>query len=989
MARYIVYIFWLILLSVFSQLVSANETLTVGVFAVRPKAEMEKQYQELSTHLAKALPKFTFNFAFLSQAELESALSEGELNLVITNPTHFILLRSQSRLSGAIVTMVSRENGINTRALGGVILTLADRNDLNSIEDLRGKRIAISGTNFMGGYQAQVYELMKVRVRVPEEVTLSEVGNHDKVLEALIQNKADVGFVRTGILEAMERQGKISSGQFKVINGHNFPDFPYAVSTQLYPEWPVAVLPNLPEQTVKKIASALWSFTPATTIDQNSSLAGFSVPADYEPVDHLARSLRLPPYDNLPAFELHDVWQKYWQWVIAVAGLCSLLVGALIWLMRTSRRIVEGQQILRLERDLTKLYVDTAQVLIIALDHDNKIVMINRTAQSVLGYSESELLGCDWHSLNILGKKENSRVELGGKNVEEAGGGLISQYEQTVLCKDSSRRIISWKMVPIKGTLGEVTGFIFSGMDVTAEKSLIENLKLYQWMLDSLGDGVYTADKDGICTYINSSALTMLGFNESEIIGKNQHNVFHHHYADGREYPNSACYIGKTLRDGIPRNGEEWFWRKDESGFPIFFVCTPIMKQGAQVGVIVIFQDITERKNHIRALEDAKNEAESAARVKGEFLSTMSHELRTPLNGVIGMTNLLLDTPLNSDQKEFTNTIKLSADALMTVIGDILDFSKFESGGLELENIDFSLRQVVAESVEILTSRAKEKGLVLNGNIELNLPEFLVGDPARIKQILLNFLSNAVKFTLQGEVTVIAKLVNQDETGVQLRLSVIDSGIGLTEAVKERLFKPFSQADSSTSRKYGGTGLGLAICKKLVEAMGGEIGVDSIPGKGSTFWIQSRFAIGKPTEKNSREADNAGVNVSSISEISRKRLLLAEDNRVNQRVAIHILNKLGYSVDVVENGINAVNAIANNSYDLVLMDCQMPEMDGFQATQAIRQTEIISQKHIIVIAMTANALDGDRERCLAAGMDDYMTKPINVDRVKEMLTAWL
>ena len=365
-----------------------------------------------------------------------------------------------------------------------------------------------------------------------------------------------------------------------------------------------------------------------------------------------------------------------------------------------------------------------------------------------------------------------------------------------------------------------------------------------------------------------------------------------------------------------------------------------------------------------------------ANEAKSEFLANMSHEIRTPMNGVLGMVNVLLDGDLSPSQRRSAQSIKISADALLSIINDILDFSKIEAGKMTFEIIDFELHEALKHTIELMTMQAREKGLALGFSIKQGTYTRLFGDPTRLKQVLLNLLSNAIKFTPQGKVSLEISQISEREEEVELSFSVKDTGIGMSEEAQRKLFQSFSQADASTTRRFGGTGLGLAICRKLVELMGGTIEVTSSPGNGSNFSFSLSFA------KQSADAIPQPINKTQSLSFpvlpDDFHMLIAEDGKVNQLVALEVLKKLGYTADIVCNGREAVEAWVKNKYDIILMDCHMPEMDGYQATQKIREVEAEQNlKPTQIIAMTASAMTGDREFCLASGMDDYTTKPMD------------
>jgi PAS domain S-box-containing protein len=509
-------------------------------------------------------------------------------------------------------------------------------------------------------------------------------------------------------------------------------------------------------------------------------------------------------------------------------------------------------------------------------------------------------------------------------------------------------------------------------VDRTAE--INRQKQYFESLVDVSPVAVITMDPDERVSAWNPAATTLFGYLPEEAIGRSIDDLILRSEAlieEGHKLSREATERGRAQRIGRRL-------RKDGTALDVEILMVPLVVDGEHLGFYAIYHDITE-------LQAARRDADSANQAKSSFLAAMSHEIRTPMNAVIGMSGLLLGTTLDDEQRDFAESISVSGEALLTIINDILDFSKIEAGRFELEFVPFDLRKTVDDATDLIRPTATRKGLELVLTLAGEPPPMLLGDAGRIRQIVLNLLSNAVKFTGQGRVEVTVRTTTANGRW-QVDIAVTDSGIGITPEGMSRLFQSFSQADASIARRYGGTGLGLVISRRLAELMGGTLTANSagIPGQGSRFDLAFPAEAASVEAVAAKSADRArGEAVASFVGDQALRVLLAEDNAMNQKLALRLLKNMGIAADVAANGLEAIEAVEREPYDVILMDVQMPDLDGLEATRRIRTAAPTHRPWIV--AMTANAMEGDREACLEAGMDDYLSKPIRPEALATAL----
>ncbi len=548
---------------------------------------------------------------------------------------------------------------------------------------------------------------------------------------------------------------------------------------------------------------------------------------------------------------------------------------------------------------------------------------------------------------------------------------------------------VAFDAIAIKGAQGTLRGYLGTVTDRTAyraaESALRESEERTRLFAEHAPAAVAMFDRE--MRYLVVSREWMAAYHVTgDIIGRSHYEMFPE-IGEKWKAIHQRCLAG-----AVETAESDMFLRSDGSKQWLRWEVRPWFLAGGGIGGIVMFtEDISERIRLEERLAEARDEALAASRLKSEFLATMSHEIRTPMNAIIGMTAMLADSKLPPEQTEMTRVLLSSAEGLLTIINDILDYSKIEAGKLRLDPADFDLRRVVDETIALFAPRAEGQGLAFTAVVALGEKLELRGDGGRVRQILSNLLGNAVKFTERGAIRVEASIVRERESAVQVRVAVQDTGIGIAADVQPKLFQPFVQGTDVGVPRGGGTGLGLAICRQLVRAMGGDIGVQSEPGKGSTFWFTMELPrVASAATLSPVAADAALLAATRLPEpepAARKlRLLMAEDNLANQAVGRMLLARLGFHVDIVENGVVALERLAQSRYDAVLMDCQMPVLDGYETTRRIRAGLTPGVDPTVpIIAVTAYAMREDRGRCLEAGMDDYISKPIRVAELRAAL----
>ena len=671
---------------------------------------------------------------------------------------------------------------------------------------------------------------------------------------------------------------------------------------------------------------------------------------------------------------------------------------------------------------------ETAPIGYVEVDRDGTVRRVNGQYARLLGLERAQVLGHHCEDFAPADQREKYNAQRARTIASE---NALPPYQREYQRPDESKVILEIHEELLADQAGQVVGLRMAAVDVTQHKKSDEQAfqvgTELRALFQAFPDFFLRIDRNGMVQDAKGGQKTDAFLAAPKFVGRNLRDILPAAAMEQFELAQERVKRTKAMAIAEFAAGEA-----DEQIYEMRLLGLDWEEWIAIIRNITARKaDETKLKEYAQELE-RKNEqteaalltAREATQLKSRFMANISHEIRTPMNGVLGMTELLLNTPLKPEQQEYTESIKRSATSLLALINDILDLSRVEAGKLTVEQVPFSMKTILDETSSLFALQARAKGLEFTMEVAPTVPASAIGDGMRLRQVLNNLLGNAVKFTDSGRIGLTAAVVSESASNLEIRFTVQDTGIGIAPADQSRIFERFVQADTSSTRKYGGTGLGLAICKELVELLGGDIGVESQAGRGSRFWFtvmlgkmvravgekpSSAASVVKPPRPTlapaavrvnipTAPAPSASVsrggslaNLTAALKVgSRKpRILLAEDNEINQRITMRLLERLGVSADAVTNGKLAVESAGRKRYDLIFMDCQMPEIDGFEATAMIRHRERESGHKTPICALTANAMEGDREKCLAAGMDDYASKPVSVEKLQAAIERWV
>lgn len=1071
--------FFLFILS--NSLVWADDV-TIGVLAYKSKQSTINEWTPLAEELNNQISEHHFLIKALDFNEFNIPQNTEQLNFIIVNPQLYIKLKHNNNFTSPIATLNNIWQDQSFSYFGGVIFAKAD-STISAISDIKNKRVAITGKDSFGGYSTQAYELVKDGQDLSDVIWVNTGMPHDNVIDYVKSGKADIGFVRTGVIEDAVLNNKINLSDIKIIHKINNQNFPTLLSTELYPEWVVA---SKPDNSIdyRKIASVLLNFKKKS---KNGILVpAFDLPQDYDSVERVMQELKLEPFNINQPISIADIWQQYKLPISIITGFFLIMLGLIL-------KILKSNSETRAEELKFKTVADYTYDWEYWLTPENKFMYISPSCLITTGYTQDEFLNNPTLLELIVAEDDKHTIK------EHLLNNHVHKQEENInfkiFHKNGQTIHINHICKPIFTKSGQYIGKRVVNRDVTETVLQAEKLKKNETWLKAIINNepecIKIVDKNCNLVDMNSAGLAMLKVNNLEQIkgkhvcellppefkdeflkfhnkvingenltmefqilqadgntmwvethavplvndnGETVHLAVTRDISDKKRYTDMAKKMQKFLEDILENspiavrvatnNGnrvvfankaycelinspKDWVVGKNpktyyanpqdyteivetvsknqiiynkkvelllpEKGKRISMASYMPFEYMNQPAVLGWFFDITD-------IENAKIAAERMSKLRSEFLANMSHEIRTPLNGIIGLSDLALISTSENETKDYLSKILSSSKTLLGIINDILDFSKLEADKAILHNSNYTIQQLINNLGGIFDIAANAKNINFNIISHLNHNTVLNGDIQRLQQVLFNLVGNAIKFTDRGGVGLD---ISKNET--QLIFCISDTGIGIADSDIDKLFKPFSQADGSITRNFGGTGLGLSICKKLLDLMGGAIDVASIINKGTVITVKVPLSLG--TNQTTQPQHNIVSQELFKNKMKGKKLLIAEDNKINQLVLSGFLKNSEIEYEIANNGLEVLDLLKRPQakFDAILMDVQMPKMGGIETTSIIRKSSAEWYSNIPIIAVTAGVLEEEQESYSNVGMNDFVAKPIILGNLMEIL----
>ncbi len=973
----------------------------IGIVSELSEVEFAGKWNPIGDFLSSMIPGYEVAMLRLGRGEVEATVEMGEVDFVLTDAAQYVDLAVDAGVVRIASLRMYDQAGQDYSMFGGVLFRVAARSDLSSLESLSGSKIATTNPESLEDWLV-VRREVQIHGFESRDFFSSIVfrGDAARVVEAVLNGEVDCGALGTGELERLARDGQLDLSDIYVITAvanasSSRENFPYFFSTSLYPKYPLARSHTVSRELAQSVASALINMRGTHPSASAAGIAGWDEPRDYLELHSMFRNLGLGPYAGIeyqgsPGFG--DSVERYKREVFAGVMIIAALAFVTAYMVAVNRRLKKSQAIQR----RAQRGADAAQ----------KIAGLGNWEQDLVAggvyWSDQmfRIFGYEPGGVDPASLIDEHLAENEAKRFHDCIDGAIQRrkgfdIEFGLIRRDGGDRVVKARGELEFDTAGQPIRLFGTCLDITEFKRVNEalqnNLGFLQTLIDTMPNPIFYKDANGCFLGCNSAfADGVLGMKRSRVFGKSLKDV------DG-DVASGLVKICVEKDDELLKRGGVSIYEVvaapvgGESRTYVFHTATFRGLENETAGIVGVLTDITERKKMEQDLRKAKDDAEKANNAKTEFLANMSHEIRTPINAIMGMNSMLLQSSLDKGQNDWAQTINESAESLLRIVSKIFNFTSIESRNYRLDRRVFDLRRAFNDVVQVFKSQAERKALEFELTVDDGVPPLVVGDVEAINQLATDLLSNALKFTEQGGITVDLQCLQKTATGARLRLTVADTGIGIPEEQRMRLFQAFSMGDTSMTRRYGGTGLGLAICHRLANLMNGEIGFDSVEGKGSSFWVVFELALGadmslltntafaaEKKSESSTKSSNSGRQIRKTNaDKDNVRILLVEDNRVNQKVALAILRKLGYSADLANEGGEALDMLAEKDYDLILMDVQMPGVDGLEATRRIRDRNSSVLNHDVpIIAMTAHGRREDRNQCMLAGMNDYVPKPV-------------